>query len=154
MGTILQRGITGFRDRRDQPLPMCDLNAFRSACHTVSQVTKCSLSAPIQQPNNQRNFITAQFATPYGEIAAMLNQHFPLLGFAVASLPGKQLRFVDAPEQATAFTQLGMYRVLSLSDLQQPITDDDLASLSPTEIEQVNYWKPTSLGQIIFNAWD
>lgn len=133
---------------------MCDLNAFRSACHTVSQVTQSSLLAQIRQPNDQRNFLTAQFATPLGEIAALLNQHVPLLGFAVPSRPGKPLRFADVRELANAFAQLGMYRVLSLSDLQQPITADELARLSPTEIEQVNYWKPTSLGQIIFNAWD
>lgn len=133
---------------------MCDLNAFRSACHTVSRVTQCSLPAPIRQLNDQRNFFVALFATPQGEIAALLNQHVPLLGFAVPSLPGKPLRFVDARELANAFRQLDMYRILSLSDLRQPITVDELARLSPTEIEQINYWKPTSLGQIIFNAWD
>ena len=44
-------------------------------------------------------------------------------------------------------------RFLSLSELNQNWNGLD-QELSPEELEQIRYWKPQTVGEIIFHTWD
>ena len=47
----------------------------------------------------------------------------------------------------------GLVRFLSLAELNQDWRGL-CRGLSPEELEQIRYWKPQTVGEIIFNTWD
>lgn len=64
------------------------------------------------------------------------------------------LTFTDDPLIAKALNPLSQFEVLSRHDLSRPLADFDLSELGRAELEQVQYWKPHTLGEVIFNRWD
>jgi hypothetical protein len=44
--------------------------------------------------------------------------------------------------------------VLSVTTLNSPVTDRVTTQLATAEIEQLDYWKPSRIGDVIFNYWD
>ena len=90
----LWRGITGFRDIDDPPLPATDFKKFSEHCHTAARS----------------------------------------LGGAV--------RVLQEPAARAALT------------LRKPVTPDDCLQLSRAECEQIRYWRPRTVGEVLFNFWD
>ena len=62
--------------------------------------------------------------------------------------------FVDCPMVAEHFCKYGCYRVMLRDGLDAPISDDAIARLTSAERQQIKYWNPTMIVEIIFNAWD
>lgn len=152
----LVRGITGFRRGDDAPLPSSDVAAFRTHCFTAARWLSGRVSQ-IGSPSEPtgRNFVSLDLELPEGRVAVLLNAHYPVVGFAEP--PGEsqgRLRFVDVPRLAEVFRNLGVYRVLETSDLEGSARDVDTSPLGPAELEQIRYWKPTRVGDLVFNFWD
>ena len=63
-------------------------------------------------------------------------------------------QFIDLPVVADAFRKYQCYTVLSLGELNSAVSEETIAMLSPAELAQIKYWKPTTIGQILFNSWD
>ena len=61
------------------------------------------------------------------------------------------IRFVDESNLTTLFMQF--YRVLTVAELNKPLRQLD-NGLNQAEWEQIAYWKPERIGDIIFNYWD
>jgi hypothetical protein len=140
----------------DAPLPTSDVAAFRAHCFTAARLLSGHVSRiePPSGPTGQ-NFVSLVLELPEGRVAVLLNAHYPVVGFAEP--PGeneRRLRFVDIPRLAEVFGNLGGYRVLEASDLEGSATDVDGSRLGPAELEQIRYWKPTRIGDLIFNYWD
>ncbi len=57
------------------------------------------------------------------------------------------------PSWAGVF-EAGGLRVLGPVILDRPIADIDLGGLSSAEMRQVAYWRPRTLGELLFNWWD
>ncbi len=83
----------------------------------------------------------------------MLNATYPLVGFAIENKKG-EIDFVHEPSLSSGFSKFGRYSVLSEQVLVQRITDESVEDLSEAEIDQMSYWKPTRVGEVIFNHWD
>ena len=125
MTMFLRHGISGFLHMNDDPLPACDLVEFRSFCYAAAREADCSIKHAGRRPHVERSFTTGVFALPQGDIAALLNLHFPVIGFA-KSLPDEEsceLEFVDCEVLANVFKNSGRYDVLSKSDLARIIHD-------------------------------
>ena len=83
----------------------------------------------------------------------LLNEHYPYLTFASLVEPGN-IAFIDQPALHEPFSPF--YRVLGPVELNVPFnqTMAKNTELNRTELEQLAYWKPETVGQIIFNFWD
>ncbi|MFC7710781.1 hypothetical protein [Micromonospora lupini] len=62
--------------------------------------------------------------------------------------------FVDHPDLAAALTNLTDAQPLTAEQLQTNLSQVDLTALSAHEHDQINYWKPTTVGELLFNFWD
>jgi hypothetical protein len=153
---VLPGGVTGFWDRGDEPLTVTDVRAFRGHCHDAARRAGGRVVS-VTRPNPEglcRNFAVGVFALPAGEVAAVLNAHHPLVAFADPPADGEtSLRFRDCPELAAALGSFGVYRVASAAELEQPPTPAALGDLSEVEREQVAYWEPQRVGDVVFNWW-
>ncbi|MEV0789408.1 hypothetical protein [Kribbella sp. NPDC050459] len=64
------------------------------------------------------------------------------------------ITFVNHHDLATAITNLTDAQVLTVGELQTPLSQVDLSALAPHEHNQIDYWKPTTGGELLFNFWD
>lgn len=159
---VLPRGITGFSVPRGRP--EADPPQFRADCQQV--VTLLSgRREDRQQVMAPRfvNFITQVLVFPGAEVTALLNRHYPWLGFCRLLKPGNcRLEFVDpSPSRVVdSFESLGRYRLLNRAELNQPVTAAMCGELSRAEREQVKYWSKLAaeghlrVGEVVFNFWD
>jgi hypothetical protein len=148
----LSRGITGFRDIDDSPLPLCDLREFRGHCFAVARDLGgrvCSFETPL----HRSNFASAVLEFPSGRIAVLLNAHFPVIAFA-EPLNEDKLRFLDSPELGAQFRGFNIYTVSTVADLTRPLSKEMCQHLAPAERKQVDYWRPACVGELMFNFWD
>jgi hypothetical protein len=87
-------------------------------------------------------------------VVLLLSAYVPLLAFAEPPIRYMVQAFVDPPpELAERFRGLG-YQVLDRAALEAPVRKESLAELRKSELDQVRYWKPERIGDVIFNHWD
>ncbi len=79
----------------------------------------------------------------------LLNCHYPFLAFA--STLGKISSF-DMPVMSVKYKPY--YTVLKKDYLDTALSSEHLFTLSRAELEQFSYWKPRTVGEVIFNNWD
>ncbi len=152
----LQRGTTGFWHVDDPPIPSTDAHQFRIDLFHVARVLGANVvHKPRRGAPVECKFYDALIAIDDTQIRILLNIIHPLMAFCRDwESAGSSPDFVDHPELATAFKQLGRYSVLSLPTLTLPVTKDVTQQLAAAEMEQLDYWKPTRVGDVIFNYWD
>ena len=151
----LQRGTTGFWHVSDPPLPSTDSRQFRADLYHVARVVGADvLYKPRRDPSANCNFYDALLDLSGVHIRVLLNVVNPLVAFARDwASPGSPPVFVDQSDLAAAFAELA-YTVISLQTLESPVTNDNIALLAPAEVEQLDYWKPNRIGDVVFNYWD
>ena len=151
---ILPRGITGFRDRRaGGAIPAVAPKSFARACHTAARLGGGRVET-FDVARYPRNYYRAIIRLREDAVAVLCNAHFPWVAFASVSDDGISHRFIDAPALASRFYEAMPCEVLSPSSLEGPPDAASLNELSAAELEQIRYWEPDRLGDIIFNSWD
>lgn len=143
---ILKRGITGFFDVGDCPLAENDYSAFKQVCYSIRAKNRELLD--ICRPNNT-NYFYAQFTSDGQNFYVLLNKYYPVIAFT-NELTFMNKAFVDFTEISSYFTGYDMVRAEVLNARFTNIEHD----LSKAETEQIKYWEPISIGNIIFNEWD
>ena len=153
----LRKGITGFCNVDDPPLTKCNLATFRALCYDAVRMVGGRILNHDRRPNE----IEASFQMIVLELrgvqrAVLINNHFPIIGFAVPPNDGDTgpLQFIDCDELGNLFRASGQYEVVSQEELERAVGQNDLEQLLPEEIEQVVYWQPRRVGDVIFNFWD
>lgn len=61
--------------------------------------------------------------------------------------------FIDLPEEITSIAHPD-FTYLSSAGLNAKYTQNDLTELSETELKEIRYWKPGTIGEIVFNYYD
>jgi hypothetical protein len=61
------------------------------------------------------------------------------------------LTFIDVPALAAVLAEAAEFQLLTVTELAGPI---DLAAWPWISQQDMRYWKPTSLGEALFNYWD
>jgi hypothetical protein len=153
----LRPGIAGFQNKDDPPLPVCDPANFRTHCHAAARTVGGRIVRSGRRPDGlEANFLMAVLELSDGPVAVLLNCHFPVVGFALPPSVGDigPLRFVDCDGLADALKASGEYEVSSRAELERAVNREDLYQLLPAEIEQAEYWRPASVGDVVFNFWD
>ena len=153
---LLPKGTTGFWDASDdlgRP-PDVDVKLFLGACYATARSSGMRVSAADGDLPPARSFHVATLVSPDETLHVLCNACFPFVAFATGSSTMEQLAFVDASVLASAFRQAGSFQVLAQELLNAAPTEEDLSELSAAEHDQIQYWKPKRLGDIIFNTWD
>ncbi|MBQ0140844.1 MAG: hypothetical protein KBT36_16335 [Kurthia sp.] len=145
----LPRGITGFFDEK-AALQMIDLKKFRSLCYDVSLHEDIVLIS-IKEAVYPTNYICAKFSVNDQPIQILLNAYYPLLAAAVIT-EHEHIVFCELPKTFESF--IAHYQSISLEELQEKLREEHLEQLSEVERQQITFWAPQNVGEIIFNTWD
>lgn len=146
---ILPRGITGCWSVDTEPPPFLDEKAFCQMCYSIARENGGTVTE-LDTDTQPRNFYSAQIRKHDNFIFILQNIHYPYVAFAgqddsggfVLTHPPEWLRL---PE--------GQVRFLSLAELNQD-WHGLCVELRPEELEQIHYWNPQTVGEILFNTWD
>ena len=145
---ILPRGITGFWSVNAAPLPLLDEKAFRQMCHTLSRKNGGAVTE-LDTDTYPRNFYSAKLSRYDQSIFLLQNIHYPYAAFAQRDASGRfvltqQPEWLQLPESPVQF--------LSFDELDQDWRSL-CGELSPEELDQIHYWNPQTVGEIIYNIW-
>ena len=146
---ILPRGITGFGSINTDPPLFLDEKAFCRMCHALAQENGGAVTE-VDTDTAIRNFYSAKVSRYDQSVFLLQNIHYPYAAFAQRDTSGGFI-WISQPE----WLQLpeGSVRFLSPSELTRD-WHDLCGELSPEDLEQIRYWDPQTVGEIIFNTWD
>ncbi|MBQ4870072.1 hypothetical protein IHQ11_26860 [Priestia megaterium] len=94
------------------------------------------------------------------EIYVLLNAYYPFLAFA-STVEFQHINFINDPMLSKDF--IPFYKVLSKEELHEPldirnsrgkVSLENENDLNSSELEQIDYWKPNTVGEVMFNFWD
>ena len=102
------------------------------------------------------NFHTAVLENGNDRLHMLGHSTYPIIAFAE---PRESyscvLVFRDARSIAESLLEMFPDVIIATTaELSKPITNTDLDKLNRAEIEQVKYWKPSTVGELAFNWWD
>ncbi|WP_053673957.1 hypothetical protein [Streptomyces sp. NRRL B-1140] len=148
----LPRGATGFFRPKDGPLPESDPRAFRAALYAAARAAGGRVGE-MEEQAYPRSFHTATVVEAAGERAVLCHAHHPWIAFAGERRDWYTDEFRSPPPWAGAFADLG-FTVLDRAQLTLPLPDVDTSVLTRDEWRQVRLHGLTTLGGVLFNAWD
>ncbi|MEU2661038.1 hypothetical protein ACLQ20_17995 [Micromonospora sp. DT46] len=147
----LPPGATGFNP---PPGAQADLRAFTAVCHHAARAIDATVT-DVTPAGVTPNFHTVDIADAHDHIAVLRHTTLPFIAFARPHVNGDvMVTFVDHPDLAAALTTLTDAQALTAEQLQTALSQVDLNALSRHEHDQINYWKPTTVGELLFNFWD
>ncbi|MEU4556478.1 hypothetical protein [Micromonospora violae] len=147
----LQPGATGFDPPPGVP---AGLRAFTAVCHQAARAIDATITG-VTPAGVTPTFHTFDIADDQHHIAVLRHTTVPFIAFARPHANGDvMVRFVDHPGLAAALTNLTDAQALTTQQLRAPLAQVDLSALSPHEHDQITYWKPTTVGELLFNFWD
>ena len=132
-----------------EPPPFLDEKAFRRLCYTIAQENGGTVTE-LDTGTQPRNFYSAQIQKHDNFIFVLPNLHNPYAALAGQNASGG---FVLTPPPEWLRLPEGQVRFLSLTQLNQD-WHGLCVELCPEEMEQIHYWNPQTVGEIIFNTWD
>lgn len=146
---ILSRGITGFWSVNTAPLPLLDEKAFCQMCYSIALENGGTVTE-LDTDTYPRNFYSAKLSRYDQSVFLLQNIHYPYAAFAQRDASGRfvltqQPEWIRLPESPVQF--------LSFDKLNQDWRSL-CGELSPEELEQIHYWNPQTVGEIVFNTWD
>jgi hypothetical protein len=149
----LPTGATGFGDMVIDPATR-RLRELGTICHHAARRTGGRVTS-LAGPGATPNFYAATIAYEDDTIAVV--RHGLLALLAVARAPGPhdvRLVWVERPGLAETLREVTELRVLTLAELLTDVNRADLSELRPSELEQIAYWKPETVGELLFHWWD
>lgn len=149
----LPAGATGFI--RPGQAGDYDARYFLAACHDAARRTGGTVTAS-QKPGGTPNFHAVVIAYEHERVAVLRHALLPLAAFAQVTRDHVTLppAFIDHPRLARIVGETTGCLVLSAADLRQPPASADLSQLTAAEHEQIRYWEPATVGELLFNYWD
>lgn len=151
-GFTLPRGATGFFHPKDGPLPETDLRAFRAALHAAARVGGGTVGE-VEEQSCPLSFHTAAIIERTGETIVLSHAHHPWIAFSRERRTWYEDEFLAPPPWAHVFTDTG-FTVLSRERLTAPLSDVDTSVLTKGEWSQIRLYGISTLGAVLFNAWD
>ena len=146
----LPRGATGF----DSPGAEADLGSFTSVCYHAARAIGATVTGVIEAGVTP-SFHTINVAQARHHIAVLRHSTVPLVAFARPRTSGDAtIIFIDHADLAAAISNLTDAQILTADLLRIPLPKVDLSDLGPHEHDQINYWKPDTVGELLFNFWD
>ena len=146
----LPHGVTGFWHAEDSPPLQCGLRSFRSHCYTAARL----LNGRVIETSDgvYRSYARATLDLPDRVITVLLNAFIPIVAFAKPMQERDVVvEIIDHSDLAKIFRDFGVYKVPDLLELTARPTLEICKHLTPIETQQVKYWEPQTVAEIIFN---
>ncbi|TAA69739.1 hypothetical protein [Planococcus salinarum] len=147
-------GISGFYNSDEPKPPEVDVRKYEEMCYELAE----KLGGEVLEFTDSlypANFNKAYFRFPGKNVCLVMNKHYPVLAFA-KTVEAMKIEFIDFPEGSAEIP--GEYTVLTRDVLEADVPDNltELLGhgLNKGEMEQIRYWKPETVGQVIFNFWN
>ena len=118
-------------------------------CHALARKNG-GVVTEVDTDTYPRNFYSAKLSRYDQSVFILQNIHYPYIAFAQRDASGGFV-LTSRPEWFRFPT--GSVCFLSLAELNQDWSGL-CGELSPEELEQIRYWNPQTVGEIIFNTWD
>lgn len=153
---ILKRGITSFFNWDERgTIPEFTFAEFKRIVFAVSTVQRLAVSQ-LNERSVTPNFHQARLDDSKMSILMLGHSTFPLIAFAKPeNADATKLLFVDCSRIADAMRNLFPdVRIAHASELNQELTESRMSVLDVIEREQIEYWKPKTIGEVVFNWWD
>ncbi|WP_100332242.1 hypothetical protein [Bacillus xiapuensis] len=153
----LAYGITGFYEAGDQPLPRNAGKLFKKMCWEAARTIGADVLM-FQKPGHRTNFFHVLLDNGRKRIHILLNAHYPLIAFA-ASVEFGHITFYDEPALSESFKGFYLCEAKELNQLLRIQSHPEFAllhhhDLNKAELSQIMYWKPNTVGEVVFNFWD
>jgi len=146
---ILPRGITEFWGTDTAPPPHLDEKAFCQMCYSIA-MENGGVVTEVDTDTAARNFYSAKLSRYDQSVFILQNIHYPYIAFAQRDAAS---RFVLISPPDWLQLSADPVRDLSPNELNQD-WHGLCGELNPEELEQIRYWNPQTVGEIIFNTWD
>jgi len=150
----LPKGLTGF-DALE--LDGVSVERFTTICQTAAKRVDGNLiqvrAAYVQvTPNFHEAVMTLRGGKE--TVRVLCNAHIPIVAFASPATRAGDicLKFLDCPDLARWFS--GEFTVLRAQDACAGIAPSAISELGEAELDQLHYWNPKRIGDVIFNYWD
>ena len=150
---ILRSGITGFL-----PAPSVKENKFKQICYSLFG----SKVLDFIGAEAGKNFYECIIKIKDKRIHILLNGQYPFMAFtSTREVYVKYFPFIDEPELSKLFNQY--YKILHPNQLNEPLRYTQKGAkiivknenhLHQDELEELVYWKPETVGDVVFNYWD
>ena len=150
---IFPKGTTGFFSVGDT-IPVVDPKEFSKACYHLATGLKAKVISITTQLQTARNYYQADMEIRDQTILILCNTTHPFIAFANPSDAFVCGDFFDDAELASLIEVIEPFIVLPADVLNSEPETEQLSELSDTEISQIEYWRPSRLGDVVFNHWD
>ncbi|MFF4604020.1 hypothetical protein ACFY12_14995 [Streptomyces sp. NPDC001339] len=148
----LPRGATGFFRPKEGPLPETDLRAFRTALYGAARSAGGRVGE-VEEQAYPRTFHTASVIGDTDETIVLCHAYHPWIAFVRECPAWCSPEFLTPPPWAQAFVHAG-FVVLDDDQLSTPLSDVDTSVLDDVQWREIRYYGITTLGGVLFNAWD
>ncbi|MER6590888.1 hypothetical protein ABT214_03275 [Micromonospora purpureochromogenes] len=126
----LPPGATGFNPSLGR---QADLSVFTAVCHHAAHAIDATVTG-VTPAGVTPNFHTVDIADAQHHIEVLRHTALPFIAFARPHANGDvTITFLDHPDLAAAITNLTDAQVLTVDQLQTPLTQVDLNALDPGE---------------------
>ncbi|WP_280169378.1 hypothetical protein [Priestia megaterium] len=155
----LLNGVTGFYiDLKDKP-PATSRKQFKVHSYEAARTYNGEL-LECNDTDVHSNFLFSVLRISNKEVYVLLNKHYPFVAFA-SSINEEGIFFVNDKELSFFFSTF--YKILYAESLNERllymrkkesvlIKNDN--QLNNVELAQIAYWKPITLGEVLYNYWD
>ncbi len=153
---MIRPGITGFAEHDAiAALPIVPVSEFKSACYSAARAVDANVGE-VMAADVGHNYHRAAVRIDLHDLWVVCNAVYPVVAFTQPLQGGAcDLIFEAAPAFETALRKAWSCCVTpSLAELSRPPGKADSAVLTSAEMDQIRYWKPTTLEQIVFHCWD
>ncbi|WP_169089680.1 hypothetical protein [Paenibacillus sp. PL91] len=155
---LLRDGISGFYNT-EIDISLTDTSHFKKLCYALANHVGGKL-LNVSEPQ-ETNFYCADIQINGKEIHILLNGIYPLIAIA-SRVEYMNILFIDDQTISIGIEAYSTeYRVLQLRELSEQIQLDDRKNklrnentLNEKELKQIFYWKPKTVGEVIYNHWD
>ncbi|GIF61989.1 hypothetical protein Ais01nite_00240 [Asanoa ishikariensis] len=147
----LPRGATGFWDAAAGSPKSTDVLAFRTVVHAAVLEVGGKVEG-FEAAGVTPNFHLLMVRTGDDRVGVVCHELLPWL--ALVQPPDGSLTFRSEPRLAGALHLSAPWRLLDRKTLGTRVNRLDLSTLDRGERDQIAFWQPATLGELLFNWWD
>jgi hypothetical protein len=152
---LLLDGISGFHHH---DLSEVDSAQFKKLCHSWANMNHGKFVS-FEKPNESQNFYKAELNWTGDRIFLLLNSSYPIVAFA-SSVEYFNIKFSEHPHTNLIEVFKNDFTIATVDELVAPLIFVERSqtvlnnnNLNKSELSQVFYWKPNTVGEVVYNYW-
>jgi hypothetical protein len=145
---VLRKGITGFCN--SLPLKNSEIN------NILTYIEYPYIYSNIIEPQINNNYYVVNIQNKINGLKFKLlinGIYYVIAGVAMES-KWMELEFINLPADFIGWFRNTEIMILNKEILETEAPEEEIKTLEKNEINQINYWKSKTYGEIIFNGYD